>query len=212
MMQILAIAALAIVHGASAPTAKPTTLHYTVDMSNRAAHVFAVSLQVPGLGANNDVFEFAATAPGTYQVMDMGRYVRSFHALDQNGRELPVDHITINQWKISNPAAVRTISYTIVATRDTLIKEHVVYPMCGTALRDDYAQINGQAVFGFPKGMQASKIGVKLVHPSDWIVGTALNRLNGEYQAESYDQLVDSPFLLGSTVTTTTVNVTGVRV
>ena len=84
--------------------------------------------------------------------------------------------------------------------------------MCGSRLVSDYALINGQAVFGFPHGMQAVPLAVRVSMPKGWSAGTALPRKDGAYQAESYDQLVDSPILLGAHLTRATLDVTGVPV
>jgi len=186
-------------------------LRYSVDLGDRASHVFAVALDVDSLSAKNDVFQFASTAPGTYQVMDIGRFVRSFEALDERGQPVATERISTNQWRIADPRNVRRIRYSIVATRDTAVSEHTVYPMCGTTLQADHALINGQAVFGFPRGMQASPISIQLAYPAEWKVGTALRLGDGRYHADNYDQLVDSPILLGR-LTSARVDVTGVPV
>ena len=203
------VATVALLSASRVHAAVP--LRYSVDLGDRAGHVFAVTLDVDSLTAKNDVFQFASTAPGTYQVMDIGRFVRSFEALDRKGQSLATEHISTNQWRIREPRRVRKIRYSIVATRDTVVSEHVVYPMCGTTLQDGYAQINGQAVFGFPRGMQAAGISIALSYPSDWKVGTALKFSAGKYQADNYDQLVDSPILLGR-LTTARIDVTGVPI
>lgn len=199
---------------AEQPRAQPARapLRYTVSLADTAGHHFGVRLELDQLGAANDFFEFASTAPGTYQVMDIGRFVHDFRALDKAGKALEVHHVGENRWHIVHPDQVREIRYSIHATRDTTVAEHVVYAMCGSRLAWDYAQINGQALFGFPKGMQAAPISVKLTeYPKDWIVKTALPSRDGAFQAESYDHLVDSPMLLGK-LSTATLDVTGVPV
>ena len=203
------LAALAALAATTARAAEP--LRYSVDLSDHARHLFAVTLDVDSLSAKNNVFQFASTAPGTYQVMDIGRFVRSFEALDARGQAVATEQISTNQWRITEPRNVRRIRYSIVATRDTVVSEHVVYPMCGTTLQADHALINGQAVFGFPRGMQAAPISIQLAYPADWKVGTALKLVGGRYRADNYDQLVDSPILLGR-LTTARVDVTGVPV
>ena len=192
-----------------APAATP--LRYSVDLGDRTGHRFAVTLDVDSLPKSATVFNFASTAPGTYEVMDIGRFVAGFEAVDKKGSVISTERVSTNQWRIADPAAVRRIRYTVMATRDTTVAEHVVYPMCGTTLRDDYAQINGQAVFGFPKGMQAAPLSIALTYPSGWVAGTALKLTNGRYQADSYDHLVDSPILLGR-LTQASVDITGVPV
>lgn len=181
--------------GAAAPKAAP--LRYTVDLNDRADSVFKVTLRVDSLPAASGVFQFASTAPGTYQVMDIGRYVRRFRAFDAAGRELETARLNTNQWRIVSPGRVRAIRYEIRETFDTPVTKHPVYRMCGSSLKADHALINGQAVFGFPQGMQAAPISVRLLRPPTWVVGTPLRQRLGLYLADDYDQLVDSPIMAG---------------
>ncbi|MBE0591826.1 MAG: hypothetical protein IH616_05425, partial [Gemmatimonadales bacterium] len=136
-----------------APEAEP--LAYTVDLTDRSGDTFKVRLQVDDLGSANAIYQFASTAPGTYQVMDIGRFVRRFEAWDASGALIPSEQISTNQWRISRPEDVVEIRYQLAETWDTPVPEHPVYLMCGTSIEDDHVQINGQAVFGYPTGMQA---------------------------------------------------------
>jgi predicted metalloprotease with PDZ domain len=189
---------------------RPAPLRYTVDLNQRADSVFRVTLRVDSLPAAG-VFQFASTAPGTYQVMDIGRFVRVFKAFDAAGRELSATRINTNQWRISEPGRARTIRYEIRETYDSPFAEHPVYRMCGSSLRADHALINGQAVFGFPRGMQAAPISLRLLRPASWMIGTPLRQALGLYLADDYDQLVDSPILAGN-LTRAETRVTGVPV
>ncbi|MBL7995597.1 peptidase, partial [bacterium] len=78
------------------------------------------------------------------------------------------------------------------------ITEHPVYPMSGSNLENDNALINSQMVFGFIKGYQSNPIHIKFNYPKDWKVGTPLEVSNETYSAQTYDELVDSPFMFGS--------------
>ncbi len=199
---------LALSLAPAAPTAPQ--LRYTVNLNDRADSVFKVTLRVDSLPPAG-VFQFASTAPGTYQVMDIGRFVRRFRAFDAAGREIETARLGLNQWRIGAPGRVRTIRYEIRETFDTPVTEHPVYRMCGSSLRADHALINGQAVFGFPRGMQGAPISVRLLRPAAWIVGTPLRQRLGLYLADDYDQLVDSPILAGR-LTRAETRVTGVPV
>jgi predicted metalloprotease with PDZ domain len=78
------------------------------------------------------------------------------------------------------------------------VDRHPVYLMCGTSMEQDHVLINPHAVVGYPTGMQARPIRLRVKYPRRWQVGTALRRgPDGAYLAEDYDQLVDSPILLG---------------
>jgi predicted metalloprotease with PDZ domain len=195
---------------AEVPPAAPT-LAYSIDLNRRADDAFHVTLRVTGLGAGNAIYQFAATAPGTYEVMNIGRYVKAFRAYDARGAEVPVEQVSVNQWKLSNPTKVRTIRYTIGETWDSPI-DHPIYRMCGTTIGRDDVLINPHAVLGYPEGLQAAPVRLRLAYPAGWLAGTPLHRgPDGSYVAANYDQLVDSPILLGR-LTRARLVVTGVPV
>ncbi len=186
-------------------------LVYTVDVNQRADDLFYVRLNPGQLDAENNIYQFASTAPGTYQVMDIGRYVRSFRAYDAHGDTLSVKHISTNQWKISEPEKVNEIRYTIAETWDTPVDSNYVYSMCGTSIERDHVFINGQAVFGYPSGMQKKPILIKYRYPKAWMLGTALQKKDRFYFAKDYDQLVDSPVLMG-TLSSDSLDIRGAKV
>jgi predicted metalloprotease with PDZ domain len=210
-MAIIVLPTLALVLGIA--TAEPASpLGYAIDVTRRADDQFRVTAWVSGLTAENAVYQFAATAPGTYQVMDIGRYVRSFEAFDAAGSPVPVEQLSVNQWKLGDASRVRTIRYTVAETWDTPVDQHQIYLMCGTSIERDHVLINPHAVIGYPTGMQARPIRLRIKYPASWKVGTALGRdRGGAYLAEDYDQLVDSPILLGRLSEART-SVTGVPV
>lgn len=186
-------------------------LVYTINLNKRADDLFHVRLNPGLLNQENNIYQFASTAPGTYQVMDIGRYVRSFRAYDARGNALPVKHISTNQWKLSDTGKVREIRYTIAETWDTPVDSNHVYSMCGTSIERDHVFINGQAVFGYPKGLQKKPVLIKYTYPEEWLLGTALQKKDGFYFAKDYDQLVDSPVLMG-TLTSDSLNIRGAKV
>jgi predicted metalloprotease with PDZ domain len=209
----LPFATLALLTALAGPAAgQQSALGYAIDLNDRADDSFKVTAWVGGLTDANAIYQFAATAPGTYQVMDIGRYVRRFEAFDAAGRAVPVEQVSVNQWKLSDPARVRTLRYAISETWDTPVDQHQVYLMCGTSIERDHVLINPHAVIGYPSGMQARPIRLRLAYPAGWKLGTALERdRSGAYLAEDFDQLVDSPILLGR-LTEARTRVTGVPV
>ena len=209
----LPFATLALLTAFAGPAAgQQSALGYAIDLNDRADDSFKVTAWVGGLTDANAIYQFAATAPGTYQVMDIGRYVRRFEAFDAAGRAVPVERVSVNQWKLSDPARVRTLRYAISETWDTPVDQHQVYLMCGTSIERDHVLINPHAVIGYPSGMQARPIRLRIAYPAGWKVGTSLERdRSGAYVAEDFDRLVDSPILLGR-LTEARTRVTGVPV
>ncbi|MBI1939441.1 MAG: PDZ domain-containing protein [Ignavibacteriales bacterium] len=172
---------------------------FYVNMNDRADDLFKVTLIPEKLTEQNKIYQFAATAPGAYQIMDIGRFVRSFKSYDKDDNELAAKQISTNQWELSDPAKTKKIIYTIAETFDTKVDKNPVYAMCGSSLENDHALINGQTVFGYFHGMQKYPVKIKLEYPDEWTVGTALTQdANGYYNAPDYDYVVDSPILAGS--------------
>lgn len=173
-------------------------LTYQVDLTKLETDSFFVVLDIKGFSSDSAVFQFASTAPGTYQVMDVGRFTGNFRAFNSSGISLPVYRISTNQYVIKNAQTLGRISYQVEDTYDTQITEHPVYPMSGSNLENDNALVNSQMVFGFIKGHQSNPIQIKFNYPKDWKVGAPLEVSNGLYSAQTYDELVDSPFMFGN--------------
>jgi predicted metalloprotease with PDZ domain len=209
-MRHLRSAALAIACLWSLPAA--AQLHYTVDVREPATHSAVVTLRVDSLPARDSVFQFAATAPGTYQTMNIGRFVRDLRATDARGGVVPTRQLSVNQWHVATPSRVRQVTYRVLDTWNTPVTEFPIYPMAGTAIEPDHALLNAHALLGFPRSMQSSRVTVKLLHPTGWTVETPLREGPRGYEADSYDHAVDSPFLLGRGLSTASLDVTGVPV
>ena len=194
------------------PPATSTPLHYRVELGDTDDR-FRVALSVDGLADESGVLQFAATAPGTYQVMDIGRYVEDLRVTDAAGREISVERVSPNQWRIAAPADAREITYRIAETFDTPVEEHPVYPMAGTSIESDHMLFNAHAVLAFPTGMQDAPVRLDLSVPAGWTVGTALQKdAAGVYVAEDYDFLVDSPILAGNSLTVARTEVGGASI
>lgn len=188
---------ISFVHTGLGDTKAPK-LRYSINCKDLSGDTFKVTLKVQGLKPENAVYQFASTAPGTYQVMDAGRYVRSFRALDAKGKDVFCEKISVNQWKIHAISTVSEIRYDIADTWDSVVKENYIYEMCGSSLEKDHALINPHTVIGYPTGMQQEALSISIQKPSEWLVGTALEQnTQGEFVAKNYDHAVDSPILLG---------------
>lgn len=173
-------------------------MNYQITIKEDFDNDFFVTLNLEGkLGKDATLFQFASTAPGTYQTMNIGRYVHDFEVLDKKGKPLEFERLSVNQFEIKKPKKVKSISYRISETWDTKVKEDPIYPMAGSSLELDHAMISPHAVVGYFLEYQDRPYGIELVVPVEWKVGTALKKEGRFYKAESFDHLVDSPFLAG---------------
>lgn len=171
---------------------------YSVTPSTVDYNSFQVEVIPPTLSPEQDIYQFAATAPGTYQVMDIGRFVSDFKAFDQNGNVIPVTQRNTNQFILSKPESVNRITYTVQETWDTPVSENTIYKMCGSSLEPDHLFFNAHTVLGYFTDHQGSAIELEINAPPDWTSGTPLSiNADGHYIAEDFDFIVDSPILMG---------------
>ncbi len=170
---------------------------YTIDV-NQKDDLFYVTVLTKNILPENNIYNFSATAPGTYEILDFGRFVKSFMAFDKNSNVLETKQISINQWKIDNTEKLAKVVYTIEDSYDSKIKDHLITPMSGTGIQKDFIVLNTFGVLGYFEKLQSNPVSVKFNYPTDWILGTAMDiDKNGFYHAETYDRLADSPVLLG---------------
>jgi predicted metalloprotease with PDZ domain len=191
-----------------AQTDSEVDIIYNVDVTNHQDDLFHVTVIVSGLSQKNNVYNFASTTPGTYSIMDFGRFVKSFKAFDGKGNELSTERLSSNRWEINYAEKLSKLVYDVEDTFDAEYTENKVYPMAGTGIEEEFIVLNTFGVFGYFEGLQSHPSQVKIDYNPDWIVGTALlPNIEGYYEAETFDHLADSPFLLGElTVASTKVN------
>ncbi|MCH7963663.1 MAG: peptidase [Bacteroidetes bacterium] len=197
-----------------AQTNSEVDIVYNLDVTNHQDDLFHVTVSVSGLSQENNVYNFASTTPGTYSIMDFGRFVKSFNAYDKEGNELSTERLSTNRWEINYAENLSKLVYDVEDTFDAEYTENKVFPMAGTGIEEDFIVLNTFGVFGYFEGLQSNPSRVKLDYNPEWTVGTALlPDEEGYYQAETFDHLADSPFLIGElSVASTKVNDTDVEV
>lgn len=179
-------------------------MRYTIDVTKNP-DTFYVQLELTKKPkAGNDIFQFASTAPGTYQTMNIGRFVSGFKAFDKKGNLIPVEKVSVNQYRISKPKKLKRVEYQVAETFDTPVDSFEVYPMCGSTIKPEYALINTHTMLGYIKGWQRVPFAVEVIRPRAWITGSALSSgpvdiesRNDSYRAATYDDLIDGPILTG---------------
>ncbi len=184
------------------------TITYEIDVTKHKDDLFHVSVFVNGLSSENNIYNFPATVPGTYSNLNFGRFVTSFKAYDKDGKELQAKKISTNQWQINDVQKLAMLDYDVEDTFDSEVIDQKVIPMAGSGINDNFIVLNTFAMLGYFEKLQSEPIKLKLDYSTDWTAGTSLILdENGYYTAENYDQLADSPILIGElTNANTTVN------
>lgn len=194
-MKVIKIVALLVV---TSPLFSQTPINFDIDVTKNM-DTFYVSVDLEQkLTKENNVYQFAATAPGTYQTQNIGRFISDFKAYNKKGKEINVTYNAPNQYIISKPNKVTKIQYKVAETFDTEMASYPVYMMCGSSIEPDHALINTHTMLGYFQGLQSSPLKIKVTKNESWKTGTALEHKDGYYWANSFDHAVDSPILTGN--------------
>jgi predicted metalloprotease with PDZ domain len=174
---------------------------YEIDLTKTDDDLFHISVYPGELRPENQYFNFVAFAPGVHQVLDYGRFVQSLIAYDINDSVIVTENVSLNKWLISAPEKLHRIDYIIEDSFDAEVERHKIYPMSGTGIEKDFIILNTFGVLGYFTGLLNKPVQIELDYNPEWKIGTALEKKNGYYIADSYYHMADSPVLLGDLTT-----------
>lgn len=136
-----------------------------------------------------------AWTPGSYLIRDFSANLERLVVTGPAGQRLDTVKASKNRWLVDLPeAGPLTIEYDVWAGGVNVAESWV---------EASKALLNGAGLFLYNGQTRNIPQTVKVVLPPDWAsIHTSLGRLEDEtrFVAKDYDELVDSPFLLGNTV------------
>lgn len=179
---------------AAKPPRAPSPVSYRVSIPTPTSRYVHVHVEVPDARGKTTQLAMPAWAPGSYLIRDFGKHVYDVeaHALESPGEALAVTRIDKQTWSIANAKRGFSLDYRVFADELSVRTSYV---------DDRFALLNGSSVFMYVVGETGRAAKLALEPPSGWPVHTALDRAPGTdagYLAYSYDELVDSPLLLGA--------------
>ena len=171
----------------------PGPVTYRVSIPTPTSRYVHVHVEVPDARGKATQLAMPAWAPGSYLIRDFGRHVYDVeaHALGSTNEALAVTRIDKQTWSIANAKRGFSLDYRVFADELGVRTSYV---------DDRFALLNGSSVFMYVVGETARAIELSLELPSDWPAHTALDPASNPntYSARSYDELADSPLLLGA--------------
>jgi len=178
---------------AAAQTA-PEPIRYTLSFPAPHTNYFEVSAVVPTDRRPEVELMMAVWTPGSYQIREYARHVETVTATGQGGRALPIEKSDKNRWRITTGGAPAvTVKYRVYA-REMSVRTNWV--------EADFAMINGAPTFLTLVGGAQRPHEIVIEPARGWRASiTALAPLPGgshRYRAVDYDELVDSPILIGN--------------
>jgi predicted metalloprotease with PDZ domain len=155
------------------------------------SHLFRVDVELDD-AAGPVRLVMPSWTPGSYLMREFPRNVQEFAAADGAGTPLRWEKTDKNTWQVSAPAGGRLFaSYAVYANEITVRTSH---------LDASHAYVNGASVFMYAEGRERGPLEVRIDAPEGWRTTTALPQRDGEpvFTAADYDELVDSPFEIGT--------------
>lgn len=178
----------------TAALATAQQLHFTVTMEQPASHYFHVTLQYARAKGSATEFKMPVWSPGYYQRLDYAQYVENFKVTNQSGDTLPWTKSAANSWQVTHKGQSDfTISYDVKATRP-----FVANPFLDTTR----GYIIPGGLFVHPAGKINLPSTITIQPAPGWNnIATGLDPVAGQtftYTAPNFDELYDSPLLIGN--------------
>jgi predicted metalloprotease with PDZ domain len=177
------------------PSMEGQVIRYRVSFAGAAHHDLKVEGIIPTQGRGELTVMMPTWTPGSYKIRDYAKHLESFHATTMQGVPLKVEKTHKNRWHIWTRLADEIkVSY-IVHCRKMSVR--------GNWLDSEMAILNGAPTFLNVAGASKASFSIEMVLPAHWqqvVTGLTSKRHqpNPTFHADSYDQLVDSPWLLGN--------------
>jgi predicted metalloprotease with PDZ domain len=162
----------------------PTPVTYDISLASPEQHLVEVQVFLPPGEAQRDLQLPVWNA--LYQVRDFSQYVNWLRGKDRSGKELVVREINASRWQIQGAQNGAILEYQIYADSPAPF---------GAQLNAHHAFFNLAQVLIYPVDARNSAMRVHFSHvPQQWRVATPLAPLaDGDFTADNYDRLVDSP-------------------
>jgi len=174
-------------------------IHYHVNVSSIAGHIFDVSLRIENPDENGQILTLPAWIPGSYMIRDFAKNIISIIAQDDAGQNIDMQKLDKQTWRTQAVSTVLTIKYQVYAF-DLSVR--------GAYINDEMAFFNGTNMFLAVAGQTDQSCRLTLEKPSQpelshWKVATTMpskmqdTHVFGEYWANHYEELIDHPVLMG---------------
>lgn len=157
-------------------------------MSRPHSHLFEVTATYPAVKGEL-IVALPVWTPGSYLVREYARHVQEFTACNTAGQRLPCERIDKRSYRISSDGTPVTCSWKVYANELTVRTSH---------LDGTHGYFNGATLFFYAESMRNLEHRVRIQAPTGWRTTVALDQVEGEFIAKDYDELVDSPFEIGT--------------
>ncbi|CAN5475477.1 peptidase M61 [soil metagenome] len=190
---------------------------FSVDLTKCSNDKLLIELIAPDIAIEQTVYRLPKIVPGTYEILNFGRFVSNFKAMDESGKELVVEKLDVNSWKINQSNKLFKISYEVEDSWDTEIKEPYVFEPAGSNFEaGKNFVLNTHCLFGYFDGMTKNPYQINITRPANFYGACSLTDVTSKdnvdtYTVSDYMQLQDAPMMY-NVPDTTTMNVGGAEI
>lgn len=176
------------VFAASFACAQSQSTAYTVALASPEQHLAEVQVTLLPGPAQRELQLPAWNA--LYQVRDFAQYVNWIRARDKSGRPLALREIGKGHWQLDGAQDGATIEYQMYVDSPGPF---------GAQLNSHHAFLNLAQILIYAVDARKAPIRIHFTHvPRDWLIATPLATAEGgDFSADNYDRLVDSPVEIG---------------
>ncbi len=128
---------------------------------------------------------------GLYQIRDFAQYINWVRARSPGGQPLSIRKLDKSRWRIERAEQGLEVEY------ETFVDDAGPF---GAQLNEHHAFFNLAEILMYPVDARSFPVRVRLTNiPSGWRIATPLAESSvGEFSADNYDSLVDSPVEIGA--------------
>jgi len=174
-------------------------VNYTFSYANAHRHFIDIELKISACYDSNIILKLPSWRPGRYELGDFARNIQYFKVFDNEGNTLKFTKVNKDTWDISTPNMSDVIvKYNYYANElnagSTYLDERQLY----------VNPIN--CCLYAPKRMEEEH-SVELIIPSNYKIACALQKNGNILNANSFDELAESPWIASPTLVYNTYNI-----
>lgn len=165
-----------------------TPVQYRVAMPLPHSHLFEVQATFPP-GGKELLVALPVWTPGSYLVREYARHVQDLRVTDEHGNRVPFERVDKRSLRIVAADRAIRLTYRVYAHEMTVRTSH---------LDATHGYFNGATLFYYVEALRDREHRVSIEAPDDWRTTVALPHDGTDFVAANYDELVDSPFEVGT--------------
>jgi len=168
-------------------------MKYTFSYNKPHHHFIQIDVDINTENKKDIVVQLPAWRPGRYELGNFAKNVRDFIVFSAEGKTLPFKKITVDSWLIE------------CEEEDSIIVQYLYYASelnAGSTFLDDkqmYVNPVNCCIYN-PEDLEAKCL-VEIDYPTDYQMASSLKCVgNNLYEAKSFHELADSPFIVSNSL------------